>query len=89
MCCQDQRRAQIPMGRNPQRLPKVLSRAEVASLLAAPISPKARMFLTLAYASGLRLSELCQLRGCDIDSAPTACASASSRARGLRTATRC
>ena len=49
---QDQRRAQIPMGRNPQRL------------------PEARMFLTLAYASGLRLSELCQLRGCDIDSAP-------------------
>jgi site-specific recombinase XerD len=67
---QDQRRAQIPMGRNPQRLPEVLSRAEVAALLAAPISPKARMFLTLAYASGLRLSELCQLRGCDIDSAP-------------------
>ena len=28
------------------------------------------MFLTLAYASGLRLSEVCQLRGCDIDSAP-------------------
>jgi len=26
--------------------------------------------LTTAYASGLRLSELCQLRGCDIDSAP-------------------
>ena len=67
---QDQRRAQIPMGRNPQRLPEVLSRAEVAALLAAPLSPKARMFLTLAYASGLRLSELCQLRGCDIDSAP-------------------
>jgi site-specific recombinase XerD len=60
---QDQRRAQIPMGRNPQRLPEVLSRAEVAALLAAPLSPKARMFLTVAYASGLR-------RGCDIDSAP-------------------
>jgi site-specific recombinase XerD len=67
---QDQRRAQIPMGRNPQRLPEVLSRAEVAALLGAPLSPKARMFLTLAYATGLRLSELCQLRGCDIDSAP-------------------
>ena len=58
------------MGRNPQRLPEVLSRAEVAALLGAPLSPKARMFLTLAYATGLRLSELCQLRGCDIDSAP-------------------
>ena len=58
------------MGRNPQRLPEVLSRAEVAALLALPIPPKARTFLTLAYASGLRLSELCQMRGCDIDSAP-------------------
>ncbi|MEY4562342.1 MAG: hypothetical protein RLZZ618_1619 [Pseudomonadota bacterium] len=66
---QDQRRAQIPLGHAPLRLPEVLSRAEVAVLLGAPISPKARMFLTLAYASGLRLSELCQLRGCDIDSA--------------------
>ena len=46
-----QRRAQIPMGHNPQRLPEVLSRAEVAALLAAPTSLKARMLLTLAYAS--------------------------------------
>ena len=67
---QEQRRMHIPMGRAPQRLPEVLSRAEVAALLGAPISPKARMLLTLAYASGLRLSELCGLRGCDIDSAP-------------------
>ena len=66
---QTERRPQIPLGRQPQRLPEVLSRAEVAALLAAPLSPKARMFLTLAYASGLRLSELCRLRGCDIDSA--------------------
>ena len=29
---------------------------------------KARTFLMTAYASGLRLSELCSLRGCDIDS---------------------
>ena len=67
---QTERRAQIPMGRNPQRLPEVLSRAEVAALLAVPMSLKARTFLTTAYASGLRVSELCQLRGCDIDSAP-------------------
>ena len=67
---QTERRTQIPMGRNPQRLPEVLSRAEVAAVLAAPMSLKARTFLTTAYASGLRLSELCQLRGCDIDSAP-------------------
>jgi len=67
---QTERRTQIPVGRNPQRLPEVLSRAEVAALLAAPMSPKAHMFLTTAYASGLRLMELCNLRGCDIDSAP-------------------
>lgn len=66
---QTERRPQIPMGRNPQRLPEVLSRVEVAALLGAPMSCKARTFLTTAYASGLRLSELCQLRGCDIDSA--------------------
>jgi len=67
---QSERRAQIPLGRAPQRLPEVLSRAEVAALLGAPMSLKARTFLTTAYASGLRLSELCNLRGCDIDSAP-------------------
>jgi len=67
---QTERRPQIPMGRNPQRLPQVLSRAEVAALLGVSISLKARTFLTTAYASGLRLSELCRLRGCDIDSAP-------------------
>jgi len=67
---QTERRAQIPLGRQPQRLPEVLSRAEVAALLAAPMSLKARAFLSTAYASGLRLSELCSLRGCDIDSAP-------------------
>jgi site-specific recombinase XerD len=67
---QTERRAQIPLGRQPQRLPEVLSRAEVAALLDAPMSLKARAFLSTAYASGLRLSELCNLRGCDIDSAP-------------------
>lgn len=67
---QTERRLQIPLGRSPQRLPELLSRAEVAALLGASISIKARTFLMVAYASGLRLSELCHLRGCDIDSAP-------------------
>ena len=67
---QEERRLQIPLGRSPQRLPEVLTRAEVAALLAAPQPLKARTLLMTAYASGLRLSELCQLRGCDIDSAP-------------------
>ena len=51
----------------PSRFVNVL---KVAALLGAPMSMKARTFLMTAYASGLRLSELCCLRGCDIDSAP-------------------
>ena len=66
---QTERRLRIPMGHTPQRLPEVLSRAEVAAVLAAPMSMKARTLLMTAYASGLRVSELCRLRGCDIDSA--------------------
>ena len=49
---QVERRAQIPLGRQPQRLPEVLSRAEVATLLAAPMSLKARAFLSTAYCFG-------------------------------------
>ncbi len=60
---QTDRRVQIPLGRTPQRLPDLLSRAEVAALLGATTSIKARTFLMVAYASGLRLSELCHLRG--------------------------
>ena len=57
------------MSRVLQRLPEVLSRAEVAALLGSPMSLKARTFLTTAYASGLRLTALCNLSGCNIDSA--------------------
>ena len=38
---QIERRPQIPLGRQPQRLPEVLSRAEVAALLGASMSMKA------------------------------------------------
>ena len=67
---QTERRVKIPLGRSPQRLPELLSRADVAALLGAPISMKGRTFLMPAYSSGLRLSEICHLRGRDIDSAP-------------------
>ena len=65
---QADRRSRIPMALTPQRLPEVLSRAEVAAVLAAPLSLKARTLLMTAYSTGLRVSELCNLRGCDIDS---------------------
>ena len=38
---QAERRPQIPLGRQPQRLPEILSRAEVAALLGAPTTTAA------------------------------------------------
>lgn len=58
----------IPLGIAPQRLPEILSREEIARLFAVTIRPAPRTFLMLAYATGLRLSELRHLRVADIDS---------------------
>jgi integrase/recombinase XerD len=60
---------QIPLSRAPQRLPEVLSRDEIARLLAVACHAKSRSFLMLAYGTGMRLSELCALRVEHIDSA--------------------
>ncbi len=60
----------IPPGKTSQRRPGLLSRDEMAALLDAPMSIKARTLLMTAYATGLRLNELCHLRGSDIDAAP-------------------
>lgn len=59
---------QIPLAPAPQRLPEILSREELAQLFAAACHLKSRTFLSLGYGTGLRLSELCRLRVCDIDS---------------------
>jgi len=59
---------QVPLAPAPQRLPEILSRDELARLFAAACHLKSRTFLMLAYGTGLRLSELCHLRVCDIDS---------------------
>lgn len=58
----------IPLAPASQKLPEVLSRQEIVRLIAATRSLKARCFVQLAYATGLRLSELCGLRVADIDS---------------------
>ncbi|HEX9718236.1 MAG TPA: site-specific integrase [Ramlibacter sp.] len=58
----------IPLGIAPQRLPEILSREEIARLFAATERLGPRTFLMLAYATGLRLSELLHLRTADIDS---------------------
>jgi site-specific recombinase XerD len=59
---------QIPLAPAPQRLPEILSREELARLFAKASHDKARSFLTVAYGTGLRLSEMCHLRAADIDS---------------------
>lgn len=58
----------IPLGIAPQRLPEILSREEIARLFAVTERAAPRTFLMLAYATGLRLSELRHLRVADIDS---------------------
>jgi integrase len=52
----------------PQRLPVVLSRDEVARLIAAAPNLKSHTALSLAYATGLRVSEVVALKVTDIDS---------------------
>lgn len=55
--------------RDPDHLPVVLSRAEVASLLGALEEYKYRVFFTLVYATGLRINEACRLETGDLDAA--------------------
>ena len=58
----------IPYPRRQKKLPVILSRSEVSALLVAPVNLKHRTVLATLYATGLRVSELCQLQGADIDS---------------------
>jgi integrase/recombinase XerD len=64
--------AQLERPKPEQSLPKVLSKAQVNQLIAAP-DPKSRLYfrdvaiLELLYASGLRASELCDLKLNDLN----------------------
>ena len=53
--------------RGPRRLPVVLSPEEVGRLLASAINIKHKALLSLAYATGLRASEVVSLKLTDID----------------------
>lgn len=59
----------IPTARQPQKLPPILAREEVARLIELTINPKHRAILMTAYGAGLRLNEICHLKVADIDSA--------------------
>ena len=59
----------IPTARQPQKLPQILAREEVARLIDLTAHPKHRAILMTTYGTGLRLNELCSLKLTDIDSA--------------------
>jgi site-specific recombinase XerD len=59
----------IPTARQPQKLPQILAREEVAALLEKTVNLKHRAILMTAYGAGLRLNEICHLKVTDIDSA--------------------
>lgn len=58
----------IPWPKVPFTLPVILDRSEVEIVLAALSSVRYRAIVMTAYASGLRVSEVCGLRITDIDS---------------------
>jgi site-specific recombinase XerD len=58
----------IPYPRHEQKLPVVLSPAEVAALFQSTLNLKHRAILVTIYAAGLRVSELINLRLADLDS---------------------
>ena len=58
----------IPYGKRPKTLPSVLSQEDVARLIQAAKPGRQRVMVQTAYACGLRINELLQLRVADIDS---------------------
>src|SRR5271170_222061 len=59
--------AELVSAREPRRLPVVLSPEEVGRLLASSANIKHKTALSLAYATGLRASEVISLKLTDID----------------------
>src|SRR6266581_2136457 len=59
----------IPFPRRERKLPLILSREEVKAWLEAPRTLRDRALLAVLYGSGLRVSEVTQLKASDIDSA--------------------
>ena len=61
-------RLQVPNMKLPKRLPVILSRDEVASIIDAAENTKHKVMIMLAYSAGLRVSEIISLKVEDIDS---------------------
>ncbi len=59
---------QIPWPKSPKKLPEVLTKEEVFTLLDQIRSVKHKAIITTACAAGMRISEVCKLCTRDIDS---------------------
>ena len=59
----------VPFARRERKLPTILSQDEVRALLASIADGRDRVMVTVAYACGLRVSELASLRVVDVDGA--------------------
>ena len=57
----------VVLPKRPQRIPELLTRQEVARLLAAVANPKHQALLSITYGCGLRVSEAVALKVKDID----------------------
>lgn len=57
----------IPLPKRPQRIPELLTRKEIARLLAATSNPKEHALLATGYGCGLRVTELVGLKVRHID----------------------
>lgn len=58
----------IPRAKTAKKLPVVLSRAEIHAMLDVTKNPKHRLMIGLAYAAGLRVSEVTNLKVKDVNS---------------------
>jgi integrase/recombinase XerD len=58
----------LPLRKEPRKLPDILSTTDVASIIRAVTNLKQRAMLVLAYGAGLRSSEIANLKTEDIDS---------------------
>jgi integrase/recombinase XerD len=57
----------IPLPKEPRKLPTVLSQAEVTTLIESASNLMHRAILMVLYSTGMRRAELCQLKVSDID----------------------
>lgn len=65
--CDESIRLSIPPRKNESRLPEVLSREAVETLLDCTTNPKSRLLLMATYSAGLRVSEVVRLKPEHID----------------------